>query len=71
MEISLYQEARPLLKLRENSPAHQLTGRTTHGPFIWVDDSLGVESSYPANEGWVGRSDIKTFPGRNVQNRID
>lgn len=30
-----------------------------------------MESSHPTDEGWVGRSDVKTFPGRSVQNRID
>ncbi|KAF5924048.1 hypothetical protein HPG69_010480 [Diceros bicornis minor] len=60
---------RPLLKLSENSPTHQLAGRTTDGPYIWLDDSHRVESPHPADEGWVGRFDVKTFPGRSVQDR--
>lgn len=31
----------------------------------------GWDSSHRADEGRVGRSDVKTFPGRSVQNRTD
>lgn len=52
-------------------PIPSACGRTTDGPYIWLDDSHGVDRLHPADEisCWVGRLDVKTFPGRSVQNR--